>query len=133
MGTYRDLMVWQKSMELVIQVYQVTQAFPASESFGLTAQVRRCAVSVPSNIAEGHGRDSANDFHRFLAIAQGSLKELETQLLIAQRLHYLPDAQVETLLHATDEIGKMLTNLQKLLRHSPQKPPTTNQQLTTKN
>ena len=79
--TYRDLIVWQKSMALVTDVYRVTRVFPKNEQYGLTSQLRRCAVSIPSNIAEGYGRRASNDYLRFLSIANGSLFELQTQSL----------------------------------------------------
>lgn len=84
--TYKDLFVWQKSVNLVEQIYQATQNLPKSEQFGLTSQMRRAAVSVPSNIAEGYRRRSLGDYIRFLSIADGSSGELETQLIIAQRI-----------------------------------------------
>ena len=90
---YCDLVAWQKAMDLVESVYKATSQFPKEEVYGLTNQLRRAAVSVPSNIAEGQGRRSDNDFRRFLAIGHGSLREVETQVLIAQRLHYLTEAQ----------------------------------------
>ena len=83
---YSDLIVWQKAMDLVVHVYEVTESFPQREVFGLTNQVRRAAVSIPSNIAEGQGRGTTKDFLHFLAIARGSLQEVETQLLLAYRL-----------------------------------------------
>ncbi len=100
-------------MDLVEQVYRVTRSFPAEELYGLTTQLRRAAVSVPSNIAEGHGQGYPKAFARFLSIALGSLKEVETQLLISQRLGYLPQTTLDPLLTQTDEIGKMLTSLKK--------------------
>ena len=87
--SYRELIVWQKAIDLVVAIYRITQSFPREEAFGLTSQLRRAAVSIPSNIAEGQGRRSAKEFQRFLDIARGSLQEVETQLLIANRLHYL--------------------------------------------
>ena len=85
---YRELIVWQKAMDLVMRVYEATECFPQRELFGLTNQLRRAAVSIPSNIAEGQGRNTTADFLRFLSIARGSLQELETQILIASRLRY---------------------------------------------
>jgi four helix bundle protein len=84
--TFRDLVAWQKAMQLAKGVYQVTRGMPDSEKFGLTAQMRRAAVSVPSNIAEGHGRQSLPDYIRFLKVARGSLMELQTQLILAHEL-----------------------------------------------
>jgi four helix bundle protein len=86
---YRDLIAWQKAMDLVVAVYRATEQFPKEEIYALTSQIRRAAVSIPSNIAEGQGRGTVNEFTHFLRIAHGSLRELETQLLIAQRLEYL--------------------------------------------
>jgi four helix bundle protein len=97
MGGFRDLIVWQKSIDLVTEVYRNTSKFPREEIFALTSQIRRCAVSIPSNIAEGEGRKGAPEFARFLRIAQGSLAELQTQLIVSERLGYLPQPQFETL------------------------------------
>ena len=85
---YSDLIAWQKAMDLVEMVYKITSHFPKEETYGLTSQLIRAVVSVPSNIAEGQGRSSVNDFRRFLAISHGSIREVETQILIAERLHY---------------------------------------------
>lgn len=87
--SYRDLTVWQKAIQLVAMVYGVTKAFPPEENFGLTNQMRRCAVSIPSNIAEGQGRSSSKDFERFLRISLGSLAELDTQMEISKRLGFV--------------------------------------------
>jgi four helix bundle protein len=87
--TFRDLIAWQKAMELVKQVYRATDTMPEGERFGLTAQMRKAAVSIPSNIAEGHGRGSRTDYIRFLRIARGSLMELQTQLILAEQLHLI--------------------------------------------
>ena len=108
---YADLIAWQKAMDLVEMVYKATSQFPREEIYGLTNQMRRAAVSVPSNIAEGQGRRSANDFRRFLAISHGSLREVETQILIAERLHYLTQAQKETLFLLSGEVGRLITGL----------------------
>ena len=110
-NTYRDLKVWQKAMDLVIEVYRLTGSFPSAEMYGLTGQMRRSAVSIPSNIAEGHGQGGGKSFSRYLFIAQGSLKELETQLLIAGRLGYISPEALQPVLANCDEIGKMLTGL----------------------
>ena len=90
-GNYRNLIAWQKAMELVLEVYKATKTMPKEEIYGLTSQMRRAAVSIPSNIAEGQGRKTPRDFKNFLSIALGSLKELETQILIAQGLNYFND------------------------------------------
>lgn len=112
---YRELIVWQKAISFVEAIYRVTEEFPRSEIYGLTSQLRRAAVSVPSNIAEGQGRSTTRDFLHFLSMAQGSLMEVETQITIAQRLRYLNE-QVETqLLEATAEIGRLLNGLRNSL------------------
>jgi four helix bundle protein len=116
--SYQDLVVWQRAMDLVEEVYRLTQSFPKEEMYGLTSQIRRAVVSIPSNIAEGQAQGSDPAFIRFLSIAQGSLKELETQLLISERLKYTNHSQLGPLLAQCDEIGKMLTGLQKSLRNS---------------
>ena len=111
MEGHRDLEVWQKAMQLVTDVYLVTQAFPREELYGLSSQLRRAAVSVPSNIAEGCGRSSKKEFSQFLCHARGSLLEVETQLEIAQNLGYLPDKRVRELLLKSNRIGRMLNGL----------------------
>jgi four helix bundle protein len=107
-------------MDLVEQCYRLSERFPRSEEFGLRAQVRRSAVSVPSNIAEGNGRSTTGDYLRHVSIAHGSLMELETQLLIAGRLQYLEPASIDQALAQTDEIGRMLTSLARRLRERAQ-------------
>ena len=93
---HHDLKVWQQAMSLVTMIYKITSSFPNEEKFGLTSQMRRAAVSVPSNIAEGAGRTGAREFCRFLSVARGSLSELETQVMIAERLGYMePDSHIE--------------------------------------
>ncbi|MFN3779588.1 MAG: four helix bundle protein [Brevundimonas aurantiaca] len=108
---YRDLLVWQKALTWVELVYAATCEWPSDERFGLISQVRRAAVSVPSNIAEGCARRSTPEFLRFLSIARGSLAEVETQLIIAQRLTYLDEAALMRLLEPADEISRMLSGL----------------------
>ena len=118
--SHRDLIAWQKSMDLVETVYQLTKLFPDEEKFGLTSQLRRCIVSVPSNIAEGHGRGSRKDYAQFVSIAKGSLMEAETQLLIAVRLGYLESSRIEEVISLIREIEKMLSTLRrKLLSQNP--------------
>ena len=112
---YRDLLAWQKSMDLAEEVYRDTRLFPKEEIYGLTAQIRRAAVSVPSNVAEGQGRRSDGAFSHHLSIAHGSLRELETQLLLASRLGYLADDRLNALLAATSEVGRLVTGLGKAL------------------
>jgi four helix bundle protein len=109
--SYKDLITWRKAMELVTEIYAVTRAFPQGERYGLTNQLRRAVVSVPSNIAEGQARFSKKEFHHFLSHARGSLVEMETQLMIAQNLGYLPAKQVSVLLDQTAELGRVLNGL----------------------
>ena len=109
--SYRDLVVWKKSMALVLDVYRCTQAFPKIETYGLTSQLRRAAVSVPSNIAEGQARLSTGEFKQFLGNARGSLMEVETQILIARYLGYLERNDSENLLSAAAEVGRILNGL----------------------
>jgi len=113
--SYRDLEVWQKAMDLVVECYRITNKFPRSELYGLTSQLRRAAVSVPSNIAEGRERQHTKEFVQHLAIAYGSLAELETHLQIAQRLTYLDSRQVRQVLEKTSEVGRMLNGLRRSL------------------
>lgn len=109
--SYRDLVAWKKSYEFAVEVYRETQSFPANERFGLTIQLRRAAVSIPSNIAEGQGRGSKADFVRFLAMARGSLFEVETQLSISSELGYLERGVGDRLLRSAAEIGRILNGL----------------------
>jgi len=111
MKGHRDLVVWQKAMDLVTEIYRVTRGFPKDELYGLTSQLRRAAISVPSNLAEGHGRNSRKEFHHFLGQARGSLTELETQLEIARNLGYLKEHEASVLLAQSAEIGRMLNGL----------------------
>ncbi len=108
---YKELLVWQKAMALVRLIYEQTRSFPDSEKFGLTSQMRRAAVSVPSNIAEGQGRLSSGEFRQFLGTAKGSLFELETQTLIARDLQFLPEDEMDTTLAQIAEVGRMLSGL----------------------
>ena len=108
---YSDLIAWQNAMDLVELIYKTTAQFPRDEIYGLTNQLRRAAVSVPSNIAEGQGRGAANDFRRFLFISYGSLREVETQTLIAKRLHFLTDAQTDRVINLTGEVGRLINGL----------------------
>jgi four helix bundle protein len=112
---YRELVVWQKAMDLVEAVYRATGSFPSTEIYGLTSQVRRASVSVPSNIAEGQGRSTTRDFLHHLSVAQGSLYETETQISIAQRLGYLEQQSETILLGSTAEIGRLLHGLSNAL------------------
>ena len=114
--SYRDLKVWQLGIDLVCQVYGITKFFPKSEIYGLTSQLQRAAVSVPSNVAEGHARGSSREFLHFLTISLGSLAELETQLSIALHLKYVDNTVLEPVLYMCDELGKMLRALQRSLK-----------------
>lgn len=111
MEGHRDLLVWQKAMRFVTDIYEVTKTFPREELYGLTSQLRRASVSIPSNIAEGHGRTSRNQFHEFIGHSRGSLLEAETQLEIAFNLGYLEKQTLARLLAQSSEIGRMLTGL----------------------
>jgi four helix bundle protein len=108
---YRDLIAWQKAMDLVEQAYRTSRTFPKDEMYGLTSQFRRSAVSVPSNIAEGQGRASDAELIRFLHIAHGSLRELETQALIANRLDYCDRNQTAKTLEMAAEVGRLINGL----------------------
>jgi len=114
--SYRDLKVWQFSMKQVLSVYRVTRLFPKEELYGLVSQMRRAAVSIPSNIAEGKGRLTDRDRAHFYLQARGSLLELETQILIARELNYMSHADSERLLRSSDEIGRMLNGLIQAIR-----------------
>lgn len=117
--SYQDLIVWQKAMNMVEMVYQATKGFPKEERYGLTNQVRRAAVSIPSNIAEGHARSSTAEFRNFLSIAQGSKAEVETQIQIAQRLLYISQEHAQEMLSILKEISKMLAALINKLTPTP--------------
>jgi four helix bundle protein len=109
--SYKDLVAWQESMDLVTATYRSTSGFPKEEQFGLTSQLRRAAVSIPSNIAEGQGRLSEKEFRYFLGQARGSLMEVETQLQIAQNLGHLQTGQTMELLKTCAEVGRILNGL----------------------
>ena len=108
---YRELIAWQRAMDLVEEVYRVSKSFPREEIYGLTSQIRRAAVSVPSNIAEGQGRRTTGDFLRHLSIAYGSLREVETQILISVRLQYLSQSNTDNLMQRAGEVGRLLNGL----------------------
>jgi four helix bundle protein len=112
---YSELLVWQKAMDLVAVIYEISRTFPDSEKFGLASQVRRAAVSVPANVAEGHGRKSTGAYIQHISIANGSLMEVETLIQIACRLGYVDEKKLNQILAQTDEIGKMLSGLQRSL------------------
>jgi four helix bundle protein len=109
--SFKDLIVWQRSMDLAVRIYGITQKLPASEQFGLTSQLRRAAVSIPSNIAEGYGRQSTGNYRQFLSISRGSLMEIETQINICDRLKYVAQSDTENIFKEIIEISKMLTSL----------------------
>lgn len=117
MKTHKDLDVWKKSVSLVTSIYDVTRAFPKDEMYGITNQIRRSAVSIPSNIAEGSARQGDKEFAQFLFISLGSLSELETQLIIAHNLKYLTLNEYESLINQLEEIRKMLLGLIKFVKN----------------
>jgi four helix bundle protein len=114
----RDLRVWKEAMDLAVQCYEATKAFPREEMFGLVTQIRRAASSVPANIAEGYGRESTGSYAHFLRTAQGSLKELETHLLLATRVGLMPEAKSEPLIQQSDVVGRMLRGLIRSMERS---------------
>jgi len=115
---YTDLIVWQRGMDLVVRAYTLSQDLPAHERFGLVAQIRRAAVSVPANVAEGHGRLHRGDYIHHLSIASGSLCELQTLALASARLGYVADRVVGDFVECTNDLGRMLSALIRRLRHA---------------
>jgi four helix bundle protein len=115
-SSYRDLKVWGKAMDLVVEAYRLTKKLPALETYGLTSQIQRSAVSVPANIAEGQGRDHLGEYLHHLSIANGSLMELETHLLITTRLSYLEPTDTELAMTLSKEVGRMLNGLIRALK-----------------
>ena len=115
--SYRDLFVWQKAIELSVQCYELTKEFPKDEMYGMTTQIRRASVSVPANIAEGHGREHTRSFIQFLRIAQGSLKVLETHLILAAQVQLVPAEALEHVNGVADEVGRMLRALIRSLQN----------------
>jgi len=113
---YRDLRAWQVAMDLVVESYRLADLLPARERFGLTAQIRRAAVSVPANVAEGYGRMRRGEYLNHLSIARGSLKELETLLAVAERLGYVPSDDLAKACELCDHVSRMLTRLARSLR-----------------
>ena len=113
--SHRDLVAWQKAMDFVVAIYRATDRLPVDERYGLTSQIHRAVVSIPSNMAEGHGRTSTSEFLHFLSIARGSLCELETQILSAERLSYLSGDVRDDLLRQADEVGRLLRGLTRSL------------------
>jgi four helix bundle protein len=114
---YNDLIAWQKAIALVKDIYAVTQRFPKEEIYGLTSQLRRAAVSIPSNIAEGQGRGSKNEFIHFLGNAKGSLFEVQTQVHIGRELNYMTDTDKKRLIDSSDEVGRIVNGLLNSLHH----------------
>jgi four helix bundle protein len=114
--SYRDLRVWQEGIQLTTSIYRLTDSFPQREQYGLVSQLRRCAVSIPSNIAEGHARLSTREYLRHVAIALGSAAELETQLYIARELSYASADSIADTLAQADQLGKQLRSLTKSLK-----------------
>ena len=112
---FKDLFLWQRAMDLVVEVYDLVKKLPKEELFALSDQIRRAAISIPSNIAEGQGRNSSKEFIHFLSIAKGSKAELETQLLLCVRINYLKELEIEKAMSLVEEVGKMLHSLQKRL------------------
>ena len=115
---YKDLVVWQKGITLAKHIYELTQSFPAEEKYGLASQMRRAAVSIPSNIAEGQARHTTGEFIQFLSHAEGSIAELDTQLIIAVELGYCGNGKAENILQLISQLRKMLNSLRrKLVTH----------------
>ncbi len=119
MRPHEKLQTWIDSVDLVLNIYKATEKFPKEEKFGLTSQIRRAAVSIPTNIAEGAARNSSKEFAHFVSIAQGSASELETELIIAYRLGYLSETLFSKLLADLEQIGRMITGLTRRLRRVP--------------
>ena len=117
MGTYKDLMVWQKSMLLARRIYEITTRFPLDEKFGMVSQMRCCSVSIPSNIAEGYGREGEREHSHFLYISLGSSNELETQMILSHDFQYVDDQEYQEIMDLNSEVNKMLSSLIYKLRH----------------
>jgi four helix bundle protein len=115
--SYRDLEVWKKAMDLIVECYAMTERFPKKETFGLASQLQRSAVSIAANISEGHARQHTKEYLQSLAIAYGSLAELETHILISERLKYVDTSQSIKLLEKTAELGRMLNGLRRSLEN----------------
>lgn len=118
-NNYRDLKVWQMAMKLTEDIYRATASFPSRETYALANQLQRAAVSIPSNIAEGHARSSTKEYVRFISISHGSLAEAETQLELAHRLGYISEAVLDGLIEQTNEVGRMLHGLALTAKISP--------------
>ncbi len=118
MGNFNQLVVWQRSIDLVVEIYAATSDMPADETFGLRLQIRRAATSIPNNLAEGQGRSTVRDYRHFVMQARGSLYELQTQIVICERLHYFNEQKAMQLRERADEIGRMLNGLLRYLTPS---------------
>ena len=116
MHNIKELKIWNKAIELTVEIYKATEKFPKEETYSLTSQIRRAAVSIPSNISEGAGRNSSNEFRHFLSIANGSSYELQSQLVISNKLNFLTNGTTESLLNRIDEIQKMNYSFQKSIK-----------------
>ena len=112
---HKDLIVWQKAMDLVVEIYRLVKKLPKEETYALSDQMRRAVVSIPSNIAKGRGRSSEKDYLRFLFIARGSQAEVETQLLVCVRLDYLSESEIESAMNLCSEVGRMLNSMTRKL------------------
>ena len=119
--SYRDLKVWQLGIQLAKVCYQLTKSFPKEELFGLTSQIRRSATSIPANIAEGNGRENTGDYIHFLRISQGSLKELETHLILSHEVQIAAEQTVQPVLQLTEELGRMIRALIRKLQEKARK------------
>lgn len=118
MKTFRDLLIWQKSMVLVTKTYVLSSKFPNEEQFGLISQIRRCSVSIPSNIAEGFGRESNKDFYRFLKISIGSLFEFQTQIEIAYNLNYISENEFNMIFEDSRECERMMSSFMRKIKEN---------------
>ena len=116
--SYRDLLVWQKAMDLMVATYRLANLLPKTETYGLVSQMQRAATSIPANIAEGHGREHLGDYLRHLSIARGSLMELETHFFASQRLFSLPEDRIRDVFARSDEVSRMLVGLRDALKAS---------------
>ena len=116
MHKFKELLVWQKAVDLAVDIYKVTRTFPGEEKFGLVSQINKCGISIPSNIAEGAGRNTDGEFNHFLGISTGSSFELETQLIIAQRLGYIEKETLDTSVKKINDVQNMTFGLQKSIK-----------------
>jgi len=116
MYTFRDLLIWQKAMQLVTNSYSLTATFPKDELFGLTSQLRRCSISIPSNISEGFGRGTNKDYHRFLTISLGSLFEFQTQIEIASNLKYISESDFNKIYEDSRELERIMSSFIKKVK-----------------